>query len=203
MEPDELRIEERKISIEERKLKCEMWGLFISCLTPIAIAVVGFWIQASLNNTENQWKSAERRAQQREKIYEDLAPSLNTIYCYLDDVGDFGNYDPEEIVSKKRSVDREFFAYYTYWSDATKKQYSHFMDAAFEPYQGPGIDAKIKSAPDEKQATFIHKNKSWKATWNDDFTGSKDGEIRNIYFDLVTAFLKDLQANDVLQKGSH
>jgi hypothetical protein len=196
MDAQEFQLEERKLELETRKLKYERIGLLTSFLTPVAIVVVGYFIQNAVSQADREWKSGERRAEQREKVYAELGPLLNIIYCYVDDVGDYTRFSPEEVIDKKRSADRLFFTYHSYWSASTKTAYDSFMRSCFEISQGGyATDAKIKSAADQKRAAFAKRGIEWKPSWNEAFSPAEGSGTREKYLALVIAFLGDLERN--------
>lgn len=212
MNKDDLHLEERKFALEERKFKNERTQLFVSifgtAIMPLALVFFGYWIQSSLNRIENdqktrelktdlEWKTGERRAAQREKVYAELGPCLNIIYCYLVDVGDFGNYTPAQIIAQKRNADRLFFSYNSYWSEPTALSYQQFMKAAFVTYTGVGKAAQIRADWLEKQRSFENRTSKWQMEWNDSFA-DRDPDVEDIYFNMVKAFLSDLQTNNAL-----
>lgn len=192
-------IEERKLKLERRKLDCQRIGLFTSILTPLAIILVGALIQRAVSQADREWKSGERRAEQREAVYSELGPQLNLIYCYLEEVGDYSRYTPEEIILKKRSADRLFFSYYSYWSMSTKTSYGNFMKAGFKPYQGIATDAKIRTSYYQKQIAFARRGINWKDSWDEAFTDESDPTLRESYLALVADFLDDIQKNYQLE----
>lgn len=217
-------LEEKKLKLEEKKLQIQKYGLCISISTPIFICLLGAWIQSSIKTAEQSWvtrekereqvwrineqkreqawKTSERRAEQRAQVYANIGPSLNIIYCYVDDVGDYTRYSPVDIINKKREVDRIFFAYYSYWSLNTKTAYRTFMDGSFATYQGVATDAKIKSSSFQKKAAYQKRMITWDLAWSDSFTEEKSKLLRDSYLELVISFLTDLQANDELNRDN-
>jgi hypothetical protein len=206
MDKDEQILEEKKFKLEERKVNYGRINLFISVLTPIVIAIVGLMIQNAVNRTEHEWKTGERRAEQREKIYTELAPNLNIIYCYANEVGDYTSYSPPEIIAKKRFADRMFYDYYGYWSAKTKSAYDTFMVYCFETNKRAAKDALIRTGSYHKRAAFADKPDGWDNSWNAAFSdpknvlvkGPEDPVMKSLYIALVNSFLGDLEVNSAL-----
>lgn len=91
--------------------------------------------------------------QMRKTIYDELADKLNIIYCYVNDVGDFGEYEPKNIIELKRFVDRRFKVYENLWSPETRQQFDEFVRSCFRHFGGGlGKPAPIQSTIHEKSA---------------------------------------------------
>ena len=202
MDPDAVNLEEKKIALQTRKRKYEKFALITACLTPNTILRVGYFFQRSVSHADRVWKTAERRAEQRERGYVELGPLLNIIYCYVDEVGDYARYTPREIVEKKRSADRLFHTYLAFWSEDSRRAYADFMQASFDTvHGGMSVDAKIRVSPKKRQQAFEHRKIAWDKSWDDAFTPEVATGVREKYLSQVNAFLGDLEKNDSLVKN--
>jgi hypothetical protein len=170
----------------------EVAKIFVSALTPLAIAVVGYFIQQTLARQNRSWKAQERIADKRVEIYEQIAEDLNKIYCYVMDVGGFRNETPDTILDAKRNVDRQMYMYQALWPEDTFQRFTDYMESAFATYQGVGTSAKIRARTLEKEAAWQKDGKEWPSDWDARFTGERDFEHRQKYEALMRRISTDL-----------
>lgn len=87
----------------------EITKLAVAALTPVAVALLGLWLNRHLKRLEHlQWAN-QKIIEKRLEVYSKLAPVLNDLYCYLDYIGDWKHKYPIAILGLKRSADREFY----------------------------------------------------------------------------------------------
>jgi len=184
-------------SIEIAKYRQDWWKIFVSALTPIAIAVLTYFITSSLNVKESMLRKSEQILSEKQKTYSKIGEDLNIIYVYAADVGDYRQFTPNQIIDRKRDADRTFFMYRPYWSGETQNKYNAFMHAAFEMYAGPGLNAKIKTSDVQKKLAFSAERKQWDGAWDNMFTGSADPALEQSYYALVSCFLSDIASSAV------
>lgn len=184
-------------NFELAKYHQDWWKILVSALTPVAIAVLGYFISSSLYVKESSLRKSEQILSEKQKTYSKIGEDLNIIYVYAADVGDFRDYTPDQIIDRKRDADRTFFMYSPYWSRETKQKYSVFMDATFEMYTGAGLNAKIKTTYDQKKAAYAAYNKQWNPAWDQVFTGRRDHTLTQTYYALVSCFLSDIASAGV------
>lgn len=177
----------------------EFLKLIDSLLTPLSIAVVGYFIQRTLAEQNRNWKVQERIADKRVEIYERVAVDLNRIYCYVMDIGDFKDQKWEAIILAKRNVDRNMFMYQAIWSVDTFQCYENYMLSAFAIEQGAGKDAKIRTRTHQKKEALKKKSENspgkrehWPDSWDINFTEEQDSEHSNKYRRLMTLISRDL-----------
>jgi len=208
--------------VEEKELRIKKYAVLASLLTPIVIALVGFFVQGALNEQKQElaealksqeqawqarqsqlerlWKTSERVTSTKERIYQTLGADLNRIYVYGDDVGDFRRFTPQQIIDLKRTSDRTFYMYQSLWSTDVKKAYEDFMRAAFKTYQGLGEHPRIWGTSNEKIAAYRHDGLEWYSDWEKYFSGQKNPDLRAVYLRMVTAFMTDHVSNFAIQK---
>jgi hypothetical protein len=177
---------------EEMTIK--IWEIVVSALTPLAIVVAGYFVNRTIKSRENEFNALRRTQDIRKEIYDDIGPKLNKIYCYIADVGDYGNYEPQAITDFKADVDTKFNVYKRLWSSETMEAYDEFMRAAFKVF-GPsaGTRARIRAKPNEKKIFFHNVGKEWDENWDAKFTGEKDRRrAKSTYDHLVEMFIKDI-----------
>lgn len=170
----------------------EIAQIFLSILTPLTIAIVGYFIQRTLALRQRSWRVQERIADKRVEIYEKIAGDLNRIYCYVLDIGGFKDDTPDAILSAKRNVDKQMFMYEAIWPEDTFKQYLNYMDSAFETFTGVGEDAKIRSFEIEKEIARKKKGQQWDDSWHERFTEERDPEHQDKYHRLIKLISRDL-----------
>jgi hypothetical protein len=152
--------------MQSAEITLRAWEIIVSALTPLAIVVAGYFVNRTIKSRENEFNTLRRMQDIRKEIYDDIGPKLNKIYCYIADVGDYGNYEPRAITDFKADVDTKFNVYKHLWSGETVEAYSEFMRAAFDVF-GPyaGTRARIKAKPDEKRLFFRKAGKEWDESW--------------------------------------
>jgi hypothetical protein len=77
-------------------------------------------------------------------LFEDIAPKLNDIYCFYQSVGHWSELTPEEVIKRKRAVDRSIQVNrYLFRSDFWDA-YQDFEQAHFEMFSAPGQPARLR-----------------------------------------------------------
>ena len=166
-------------------MNIEYVKLAASFLTPVVILLLGIWAKGIATDHEKRISLNERIIEKRVNIYEEIGKELNDIYVFLNQVGHWKEFTPEDIVNKKRNIDKIMYINRPYWSDSTFKKYNAFMAAGFETWTGIGEDAKIK--------THIYQFKElsqWNEDWSDYFSKENPSipDIKATYSDLMSAF---------------
>jgi hypothetical protein len=195
-------MDDREYQLEQRRYRQEWFKVFFSALTAITLAVLAFVIHDTLKVREAALKTGEQIIAQKQSIYSRLGDRLNVIYVYVADVGDFRQYTPPQIVQRKRECDRLFFSYRFYWSTDTEKKYGEFMQAAFQAHNGVGFAAKIRALNTEKVAAYDADKRKWNTEWNAYFTGERDTQLQEKYYELVHALLADSVNYEMRKAGS-
>ncbi len=109
-----------------------------SIATPVVVATVAYLFQ-------RRQKIAEAAMAERIKKISLISPRLNMIYSYLQRVGSYLEWSPEDILKAKREADREFWTYEYLWTPEFETAYHDFMDEAFEMHRGEGNKAGIRA----------------------------------------------------------
>lgn len=147
----------------------EVAKLIASLLTPIAVVLIGYFVQQQLAGQNRSWQIQQRIADRRLQVYDAIRIDLNRIYCFVEDVGTWKEDNPETIVAYKRFLDGTMHSQRAIWQSDTFQTYLQYMDAAFEMYQGVGTDAKIKTTDKEKLVGIP----GWKKEWGARLTGKR------------------------------
>lgn len=165
----------------------EISKFLVSILTPLTVAFVGFSLNSSLEEQKQFYKLQERLADNRLNIYNEIKYKLNRIYCFIEDIGTWKEETPKKIISYKRSIDQSMHSQRAIWSRDTFDAYLKYMDSAFEPYQGVGLDAKIKTSKIQKESI-----KEWTNEWNNNIKDKKDNNHKSSYENLINLISRDL-----------
>lgn len=167
--------------------------LGVLALTPVVVALVGFFVTSALKRREYNFSAAERRREICKALYDDVGPQLNRIYCYITDLGDYGHYTPHDIIQAKRDADRIFYTYRTLWSEPTRQAYAAFMEVAFATHSGVGVPAKVRASRFQKVHFFENTGRHWDLAYDAMLTEEKDLDAANsAYETVVSAFVRDM-----------
>ena len=151
----------------------EIAKLLVSALVPIIILYVGYIISQRLKKIESIQASNMVLLKWKMRIYEQMAPLLNDIRCYLVYEGDWKTMTPEQILSSKRSLDKEFYMIQPLFSPEFSNAYNQFMELCFQMRTGKGEDAKIRSGYDERKKRM---GDSWETRYDSMFFEPAPGE---------------------------
>lgn len=179
---------------EERKSpwnSLEVVRLAASIMTPVAIVVIGYWVQSTVAERNRTWQLLERLADRRMEVYDNIGEPLNRIYCYIEDIGTYKDETPDEVVDYKRTADRWMYMHEAIWSPDTFKAYTAYMDSAFRTHQGAVRDARIRSGTGQKELLD-----TWEGRWHDRFTGVPAADHRKNYEQLIQLISRDLMLLD-------
>lgn len=122
----------------------------------IAKLLIGIWVawwlwylgsSATRVNEDQARLDAQVKAvvDQRLKLWENIAPKMNEIYCYFLEVGDWKALDGKMILDTKRELDAEMYSNQIMWDPEFFKTYERFMKATFHTYRGPGLNAALRT----------------------------------------------------------
>ncbi|RTL91185.1 hypothetical protein EJV44_20260 [Ancylobacter aquaticus] len=173
----------------------------ISALTPIALTILTYFITNAINKNQHKLRTNENLVGEKRLIYSDIGRSLNIIYIYSADIGDFRLFSPDQIIDLKRDVDRKFNMYKPYWSSETINRYNSFMNSAFVMYIGVGEKPLIYGEFEEKKEAFVKDGRQWEPYWDYMFTNDKDPSLSENYEKLVASFLSDIVSLRSIENG--
>lgn len=164
--------------------------LATNALGPIVAAFFGYWILRVTKRLEHaQWRN-QKLVEKRIEVWDDIGPVINDIYCYCLRVGSWKELTPPEAVAKKRAADKLMYLNRPYFSADFFDRYQHLINTCFEPFQGHGENAKLKSM------AWEHKNvhEYWDESWDTCFLDAPldDDELRSAYDELVTQVSREL-----------
>lgn len=162
--------------------------------TPILVAIIGFRLNKTLQRlAAAQWAN-QKVIEKRIAVYDELAPLLNDLYCYLMFVGNWKELKPTDIVQKKRQLDKKIYVYSALFSQEMIYDYNNFIYYCFETYVGAGQDALIRTLIESQDGDRRKVLPNWDKSWDDLFSKSvfPTDEVRSAYQQLMTSFSREL-----------
>ena len=173
----------------------EIAKLAATLLTPIVVAVIGFFISRRLKQLDHsQWRS-QKLIEKRLSVYDDLVPDLNRLLCYFTYVGDWRDTDPPDVVALKRKIDRKIYLAAPLFSDSFFKTNSTFLNLCFRTYNEWGRDASLKTKFERRRESRLA---DWKKEWEQCFANEATPleEIQEAYGAAVQAIARDIGVHD-------
>ncbi len=165
----------------------EVAKLTASCLTPIALVLVAYFLNKRLKDIEQiQWAN-QKVIEVRIQFFRHVAPKLNDLLCFFTYVGNWKELKPPDMIALKRELDREFHVNAPLFPGNVMESYFLLIGICFKTFTGWGKDAKIRSDfIRREQAT----GKGWLESWEDQFepeSAAELQEIQNRYNELLVA----------------
>ena len=118
--------------------------LAVAALTPIMTGIVGIILVrlgTKLDVTKQLHGELLRKGLQ---LFEEVAPSLNDIFCFFQAVGHWAELNPEEVIKRKRAIDRTIQVNrYLFRSDFWDA-YQRFEQSHFEMFAAVGKPARLR-----------------------------------------------------------
>jgi len=141
---------------------------------PVVVAVVGYRLNQRLKLWEaTQWRNQEL-IKARLRYYDQLAPMLNDLMCYLTFIGRWKELTPPAVIALKRDADRLFLSVAPLFSQYAVDSYRDFIRTCFSEHAGWGRDALIRSV-------FVRRREaqpdSWDPAWQNLFTYKENDEL--------------------------
>jgi hypothetical protein len=121
----------------------EIAKLVVAALTPIVVAAAGYWINRRLRSLEAAQWSQQKIVERRIQAYDELAPSLNRLFCFFAYVGSWKETQPAEVISLKRSLDERAHISAPLFDADFLRLYNELLDCCFTTFGIWGEDAKL------------------------------------------------------------
>lgn len=113
----------------------EVAKLFVSFLTPLVVLLVGVWVRKLLEKLESaQWVN-QTVIEWKMRAYEEMAPALNDVFCYMLYVGSWKELTPPKILETKRFLDKKIAVLGPLFSDGPHVALREFMDLCFKTWR--------------------------------------------------------------------
>lgn len=168
----------------------EVAKLIVAGSTPVAVAVIGFWLARIMKRVElAQWRN-QKVIERRMEVYKDAAPKLNQLLCYFTYVGRWKDLTPSRIIELKRELDAVIFVDEWLFSPSFMNSYQAFIHSCFVTYQGVGHDARLRTKTEKRM-----KLNTWQANWADLF--KEDETVDRDTFTATYATLMGLFAAEL------
>ncbi len=143
----------------------------VAALTPIMTGLVGLIVLRMGTKLETTKQLHQELLKKRLQLFEDVVPKLNDIHCFYQSVGHWAELSPEEVIRRKRAIDRVIQVNrYLFRSDFWD-EYQRFEQAHFEMFAVPGQPARLRLDLDHVRKLT---GKAFKDEWLP-FVSSKTG----------------------------
>jgi hypothetical protein len=149
----------------------EIVKLAVAAITPIVVALVGWWVSKGLRAIEQAQWTNRKLVERRLDVYDRMAEPLNDLYVFFRRIGHFQQVTPLEAVKRKRVLDRTFYVNEAVMTERFVGAYKSFMDACFQTYVGEGHDARLKA---DLGAQRDERGARWSPSWDDCFVKRAD-----------------------------
>jgi hypothetical protein len=170
-------------------------GLLVSMLTPLTLLVLGNRLNRRLREHERAAERDRKISETRFEIYKDIGFKLNDIYCYFLHLGAWQDLTADEVLHRKRNLDRHFYTYRPLFSEPLFQRYSVFMCSGFETFGPMGTAARLRTSVDyrrERNEPAQHAR----------FTGEDNREeIKTAYFAFMDALAVELGVRSDAPRG--
>jgi hypothetical protein len=173
----------------------EATKIFASLLTPLVVAIFGFFISRRLKQLDlQQWRS-QKLIEKRLAVYDDLVPDLNRLFCYFTYVGDWRDINPPEVIAMKRSIDRKIYLATPLFSPSFFEKTTGFMQFCYKTFNDWGRDATLKTKFERRKQS---RPNDWKAEWDHCFATevSELDAIKKAYQELVETISSDIGVHE-------
>lgn len=118
--------------------------LGVAALTPIMTGLIGVIVLRLGTKLDTAKQIHQELLRKRLALFEDVAPKLNDVHCFYQAVGHWAELNPEEIIRRKRAIDRSIQVNrYLFRSDFWEV-YQRFESAHFEMFSAPGQPARLR-----------------------------------------------------------
>ena len=149
----------------------EIVKLVVAMLTPLLVAVGGYWINRRLKSLDAAQWAQQKVVERRIKAYDDLAPLLNRLFCYFAYVGSWKEITPPDMVQLKRSLDELGHISAPLFDWDFLRLLDQLVDGCFSTMGGWGEDAKLRTLTVRRKQAF---GGTWDPAWDKNFADRKD-----------------------------
>jgi len=137
--------------------------------------------------------------QHRLEVYDKIVPSLNDLVCFYTYVGHWKALTPDEILSKKRALDKEIHIHKYLFSALLFERYSAFMGLCFETFTGIGEDAKLRTKM-ENRYELPNWLEEYEVIFSDPATCLDKASVTRAYEELLNCFSQELGVRKIPNK---
>ena len=165
--------------------------LIIQAFTPLMTATIAVVILILGTRLERSKQLHRSLLDKRMSLFEEIAPGLNDIYCFYQAVGHWSDLNPEEIIKRKRAIDRAVNVNRYLFRNRFWGVYKEFENAHFEMFSAAGQSARIRlDTKYVRERIGSHFKKEWEQCVSSE-PGDRKEQVRS--YDA----LMDLLGNEV------
>ena len=176
----------------------EVAKLIVAALTPLVVAVAAYWLNRRLKSVEAAQWSQQKIVERRIHAYDELAPSLNKLFCFFAYVGGWKEMDPTEVIGLKRSLDEGAHISAPLFDRHFLPSYNALLEGCFKTFGGWGADAKLRTLPDRRRDAM---GARWSSAWDACFADRADvtppSEVMSAYTHLMAYLAAAIGATEV------
>jgi hypothetical protein len=122
----------------------EFARLGVAALTPLMTLVVGVLVVHLGTKLDATKQLHAEFLRKRLYLFEDIAPKLNDTFCFFQAVGHWAELSPEEVIKRKRAIDRAIQVNRYLFRSEFWDEYQRFEQAYFEMFTAPGQPARLR-----------------------------------------------------------
>ena len=165
----------------------------VSLITPFLVGIITLFIARYTAKMEKYKSLNTELVKYRLKIFKEISPLLNDLFCFFTFVGKWKELDINTIIDHKRKCDKLIYINKSLFSDDFFNSYKTFMKNYFKMWNEVGQDAKIKIDKNkfiehwDEQPAY---NKKWLDIISDEPTETKT--LKSSYYDLMKSFSKEV-----------
>lgn len=176
----------------------EIAKLVVAFLTPLFVAIIGFWLNRRLKSLEQAQWSRQKIIERRIQAYDELATPLNQLYCFFCYVGRWKALDPPSLIELKRHLDQMAHVSAPLFDRSFLQSYNALINLCFATFGRWGDDAKLRTLPDRRQEAI---GANWNASWNGCFAAREDAsepsDVQGAYAELMAYLAQAIGAIEV------
>jgi hypothetical protein len=176
----------------------EIAKLAVSILTPLLLVYLGYVVSRTARRVEQAQWANRKLIERRLELYNDMAPSLNDMYCFFALVGDFKAITPARAVALKRDLDKSFQVNQYLFSQRFASAYQGFIGKCFAPYSGGvGHAARILASPHRQRSERADTwREEWVAYFADESRATPIQLVQDAYQRLMEQFARELKVRE-------
>ena len=139
----------------------EITKLFLGFLTPVVVAIGGYVVTKSMRKLEARLLVSQKVVERRLELFDKMAPLLNDLYSYFNQVGQWKELTPPALVANKRTLDKLFYVNKPLFSEPFEAKYFGFiLNDCFKAYGGHGTNARLRCSYEPYQSLA-----GWEKEW--------------------------------------
>jgi hypothetical protein len=122
----------------------EVAKLGVAALTPIVTGLVGIFVLRLGTRIDVAKQLHQELLKKRLDLFEEIAPKLNDIFCFYQAVGHWAELSPEEVIRRKRAIDRTIQVNRYLFRSEFWDAYQQFEKAHFDLFAAVGQPARLR-----------------------------------------------------------